>query len=177
MRFAPAFGVFVALAMTVKAAPAAAGPVDVSAAYQYLHVSSGGDGESLPAGFALGIRVPTMNGFGVIGDFGWNTKTDSGVKAQPMTFGAGIRYIPMADRMSAVHPYLQAVAGAERLKVSLGSVSSSETKFMIQPGVGASFPMGMWSSFIEANYRHVSSDPSANDLALRAGVILTFGSK
>ncbi|HEX4347166.1 MAG TPA: outer membrane beta-barrel protein, partial [Vicinamibacterales bacterium] len=157
------------------AAPASAAPVDISAAYQYLHVSSAGGGESLPAGFALGVRVPTMNGFGVIGDFGWNTKTDSGVKAQPASFGAGIRFIPMADRMAAFHPYIQVVAGAERTKVTVGSASDSQTKFMIQPGVGVSFPMGKWSSFVEANYRRVSSDPSANDVVARAGINLTFG--
>jgi outer membrane protein with beta-barrel domain len=177
-KLIPALGVLaLSTIMVGHATPAAAAGLDVDVAYQYLHISSGGSGESVPAGFAAGIGIPTrMNDWKVIGDFGWNRKKEDDVSHSATTFAGGLRLTPMSDKMSKAHPYFQAVLGGERDKDSGGGFSASDTNFMVQPGVGATFPMGSWSTFVEGDYRHVfSSGSAANDLVLRVGVCLKLG--
>jgi hypothetical protein len=166
------------------ARPASAEDIaDVYGAYQYLHVSSGGDGESLPAGFAAGVTFPivnTLRALRVVVDFGLNHKKEADdVKVTPLSFGAGLRFTPVADRNSKAHPYLQAILGAERTSVDVPGIGSSSTSdFMIQPGAGASFPIGTSSGFVEADYRHVNTALEAeNDFVFRAGVVLHLGAR
>lgn len=178
-KLIPALGILALSTLMVgQATPAAAAGVDVDVAYQYLHISSGGSGESAPAGFAAGITLPLASPWSVVGDFGWNRKSDGDAKFTPMSIGGGLRYTPAS--MAQVRPYLQAVAGLEMDKSSVSvlgsSVSNTETNFMLQPGVGGMFGLGNLHAFVEGDYRWVhATGGSANDLVLRAGIIFNLG--
>jgi hypothetical protein len=172
---------FLSLVMVGNASPAAAAGADVDVAYQYLHISSGGSGDSAPAGFAAGVAVPLQSSWSVVGDFGWNRKSLDSVTDSHFTatsIGGGLRYTPKT--MTSFVPYVQAVAGVEMDKVSTSSslinASSTQNNFMLQPGVGAAFGVEHLKAFVEANYRWVhQSGESANDAVLRAGLIFNIG--
>lgn len=159
---------FLSLAIVSWATPVAAEGADVDVAYQYLHISSNGVGESIPAGFAAGIALPLRTPWSVVGDLGWGHKSVNGSGFTVTSYGGGLRY--SAQTMSQVMPYAQAVVGAEH--------SSSETNFMVQPGVGGMFNVSTLKAFGEIDYRwvHTSGD-SANEFIVRVGVIIPVGKK
>lgn len=171
---------FLSLAIVSWATPAAAAGADVDVAYQYLHVSAGGSGESVPAGFAAGINLPLNAPWSVVGDFGWNRKSENGGHFTATSFGAGLRYT--SATMAQFKPYAQAVVGVENDKDSFSSgsvsVSNSQSNFMLQPGVGGMFDVSSLKAFAEVDYRwvHTSGD-SANDLVVRVGIIIPVGKK
>jgi hypothetical protein len=175
------------LAVIGYAAPAAAADgADIDVAYQYAHVSQGGESESLPAGFAAGVAVPVSGPWSVVGDFSWNRKTlsEGGIddlKFTATSFGGGLRFTPAT--MSQFMPYVQAVIGAEHDKVSSDSVGASDSSnnLMFQPGVGGAINLsGALKGFAEIDYRWVKGSDggdAANVFLIRVGVIIPVGKK
>ncbi len=156
---------------------AAADGVAVDVAYQYLRLSSGGSSTSIPAGFALGVAAPLPGPLQAVIDFGWSRKSITGAATTNTSIGAGLRY---ALTVPGVSPYVQAVVGAELDRAHTSNLSiditSTDSHFMVQPGVGLMFGAGIWNGFAEADYRRVQLSGAAdNDFVFRAGFVWRFG--
>ena len=165
-----------------RATPAAAADgISIDAGYQFLWSSSSGQTTTVPLGATAGVSIPLSSPWSVVGDVSWGQKSDiafAGSSTTILTFGAGARYTPVT--MSTFAPYFQAVVGIERTSVSgtfagFGSVSSSDSNLMIQPGVGGTFAAGPLKAFVEGDYRRVFATVADNDLVVRAGIVLTLG--
>lgn len=88
----------VGLVLVASAVPASA--QNVSFGYQYQHLSSGGDGVNMPAGFNVDVGVPVGSGVSIVGQFDWSRKSESEVvlgtsvdaTVNVSTFGGGVRW-------------------------------------------------------------------------------------
>jgi hypothetical protein len=157
--------------VTAAIPAAAADAATVGVGYQYLRFSSGGETTSIPAGFMAGVAVPLQSPWSVVAEFGWNRKTESGEHVTDTSYGGGLRFRPATT--SQFVPYVQAVAGIDHL-----SGHSDANHFMLQPGVGAMFGLASLGAFVEADYRWVhATGGSANNVALRAGLVFNVGKK
>lgn len=106
----------------------------------------------------------------------WKAKSSTSiVDASTSTMGfTGNGIIYMGESTAAMRPYLLAGGGMFRTKskASVGSVSSSSTSTdpAIQGGVGVSFNLSGFSTFLEARYVNVFGDGSSMNF-----VPITFG--
>lgn len=73
---------------------------------------------------------------------------------------------------TGISPYLIGGAGVYNLKLDIdnGDDPDSETKFGVNGGIGAAFPLSGFTTFIEARFHHIFTDVSATQL-----VPVTFG--
>jgi hypothetical protein len=71
-----------------------------------------------------------------------------------------------------ITPYLIGGAGIYNVKIDIdeGDDPDSETKFGVNGGIGAAFPLSGFTTFIEARFHHVFTDGSATQF-----IPVTFG--
>jgi hypothetical protein len=153
-------------------------PVDLSVGYQFTHTPD----VNLPLGFGVNVALPFNDMLSVVGEFAWgrNSNADilglsTSVSQTLTTFGAGVRWnAPASDQFT---PYIQVLGGAARAAVGdltfAGTTipGTSDTKFMLQPGVGVSAGFGGGvRGFGEVDYRRVFADPGENEFRLLVGV-------
>lgn len=151
------------LALVAFAAPASAQTapaLDLGVGYQVLRAPD----QTFPVGFNLDLSGALSGNFRWVGEFNHSRDSEGafGVDASlaATAFGAGVRWAPEAT--AKYHPYAQVLAGLERDSVNLdvdglgGLVDESDSSFMLQPGVGATFPVGQkWGVFGQADYRRI----------------------
>lgn len=139
---------------------------DLSAGYQFLHVPD----QNFPLGFNIdGARYFT-NGLGVVGELGWAHDSDDsfGVDASTNYFNIGVGPRWTGFGRGRMWPYAQVLVGAAiaRNSVDVGSgddISDTDTAFLIQPGVGATFIAGDgWGVFGQVDYRRTFFDEPDN---------------
>jgi hypothetical protein len=157
-------------------------PIDLSIGYQFTHTPD----VNLPLGFGVDVAVPLNDMLSVVGEFAWGRNSnadvlglDTSVSQTLTTFGAGVRWnAPSSDQFT---PYVQVLGGAAR--AAIGDVTfagttipgTSDTKFMLQPGVGVSAGFGTGvRAFGEVDYRRVFADPGENEFRLLLGVTFRF---
>jgi opacity protein-like surface antigen len=141
------------------------------------HLYKGGFGE---------VAVNLNDRWGAVGLFAYDQKTlvevegDFKLSVVPYLFGARYSYRANAERAT---PFLHFLAGATRLKISLGSDSESETNFTWQVGGGVNIPINS-RVFARAggDYMHVHGKDNGNltdgeaiqGLRISAGVGVSF---
>lgn len=159
-------------AMVGAARPASAQPT-YQFGYQFLHLSSGGEGENFPLGFDVNAGIPLgTRPLKVFGDVSWGRGTDTGVSFSALTFGGGARWMPPTMPRLAV----QAVVGIERDSYSVDDCdgdgcSGSESNIFFQPGVQYTIPWkDTWDWLLGGHFRVVLGDPYTGK-----GVLFTAG--
>jgi hypothetical protein len=171
------------LALAAFAAPASAQEVpalDLGVGYQWLHAPDQG----YPLGFNLDLSG-TLNGtFRWVGEFNYSrdSESESGVDASlgATAFGGGVRWAPEAG--ARYRPYAQVLLGAHRDSFSIDSsvlaltVDEDEWSFMLQPGVGATFPVGdRWGLFGQGDWRRIFYEGEGqNNFRVVVGARLTL---
>lgn len=113
--------------------PAQDKPVaEVTGAYQFTRLY----GVNIPLGWDASVNAPANNWFGVVGDFGGATKSESGVRATILMYGGGPQF---TLRTPNVEPYFRLLLGAAHVGASGYGVSGGTTAFLLAPGGGADF--------------------------------------
>lgn len=171
------------LAVVAFAAPASAqdAPVlDLGIGYQWLHAPE----QAYPLGFNLDLSGQLSGDFRWVGEFNWSTDSESdfGVDASlaATAFAAGVRWAPEAG--AKYRPYAQVLVGAHRDSFDLDAdgldvdLDESQTNFMLQPGVGATFPVGdRWGVFGQADWRRIFYEGEGeNDFRFVVGARVTL---
>jgi hypothetical protein len=127
-----------------------------------------GESRSYPLGFAFdGVR--NFGAVGLVGELGWSRDSedfsfdgDSGTVSDNLfTYGAGVRVT--GHGAGRFWPYGQILLGGVTSRVSAefddDSESESRTRFMLQPGVGATVVAGDgWGIFGQVDYRRIFLD-------------------
>lgn len=158
------------LAVMLGAATPAKAQASLSAGWNYLHIDDDG-GENLPAGWyvdAAGRIAPLIS---VVGQITGNYKEVDEVDLSIHTFMAGLRI----SAPGPVSPFVQALAGVGRSKVSFLGVDESESDGTLQLGGGLDLRGGGAVGVrLGADYiRALTEDEGTN--VFRVGVGLTFG--
>jgi outer membrane immunogenic protein len=164
--------------------------VELTGNYHFTHLTlpAGLGSTNMPAGFGTTVNVPINNWFGVVGDFGRFSKSNSltmgGVSASGdltiLTFGGGPRFTYRTR--SAWQPYFQFVLGGAHLTASgsiqgFGSSSSGTTAFMIAPGGGVQFKMSR-SIWLNTGFNYLRASKygyAINGFQPTVGVSFHFG--
>jgi membrane-associated protease RseP (regulator of RpoE activity) len=121
------------LLLPVTASLAQDKPVaEVTGAYQFSRFY----GVNVPLGWDASVNIPANDWFGVVGNFGGGTKSESGVTATLLTFGGGPQF---TLRTHNVEPYFRLVFGGAHITGSGYGISAGTTAFLIAPGGGADF--------------------------------------
>ena len=149
-------------AQVVTATGTATNPTfDVSVGYQWLHAPD--------QNFPFGLNVDGARNFGpwsLVGELGWAHDSDdvfgSDVSVNLWHVGAGGRWTGRST--SRVWPFAQVLAGVAHARGhidagELGEDTATDTRFMLQPGVGASVLLGDgWGIVGQVDYRRVFLD-------------------
>jgi hypothetical protein len=149
-------------AQVVTATGTATNPTfDVSVGYQWLHAPD--------QNFPFGLNVDGARNFGpwsLVGELGWahgsNDDLGSDISLNLWHLGAGGRWTGRST--SRVWPFAQVLAGAAHARAHVddgieGEDSASDTRFMLQPGVGASILLGDgWGVVGQVDYRRIFLD-------------------
>ena len=150
-----------AAAQTTTTAPMTATPTfDMALGYQFVHVND----QNFPFGINFsGVR--NFENLGLVAEVGWSMDSDNefdvDVDTNMFNFGAGPRWTGFGS--GRTWPYAQVIVGGvvARSSVEFAGVDSSdsESSFMLQPGVGATFVMGDgWGLFGQVDYRRTFFD-------------------
>jgi hypothetical protein len=146
--------------------------VELTGAYQFLRSYS----VNVPLGWDASANWSANNWFGVVGDFGGATKSQSGISGTLYTFGGGPQF---TLRTSNVQPYFRTVIGAAYGQASGFGLSGSTTAFLVSPGGGADFRISdrMWMR-LGANYPVVRKYGVTGDgIQVLVGITYKFGRK
>ena len=78
---------------------------------------------------------------------------------------------------TGISPYLIGGAGVYGLKLDVddGDDPDSESKFGLNGGIGASFPLSGFNTFIEARFHHIFTKDALGDSAPTQFIPVTFG--
>lgn len=78
---------------------------------------------------------------------------------------------------TGISPYLIGGAGVYGLKLDVddGDDPDSESKFGLNGGIGASFPLSGFNTFIEARFHHIFTKDALGDSAPTQFIPITFG--
>ena len=172
------------LALVGMASPVAAqdaARVDLGVGYQWLHAPE----QAYPFGFNVDASGALTSNLRWVAELGWSKDSEGsaafGVDASlsALAIGGGVRWAPPAK---SYKPYAQVLVGVHRDSVSVDTadfgnlVDGSESNLMLQPGVGATFPVGAkWGLFGQADWRRIVYDGSGeNDFRLVAGARFTL---
>lgn len=171
------------LAMMAFAAPASAQTapaLDLGVGYQWLHAPE----QAYPFGINLDLSGTLSGDFRWVGEFNWSrdSEGDFGVDGSltATAYAAGVRWAP--DAGARYRPYAQVLAGLHRDKLDLevegvgNLVDLDEKSFMLQPGVGATFPVGdRWGVFGQADWRRIFyDDDGEHDFRFVVGARITL---
>jgi hypothetical protein len=164
----------VAFAMTVLASPSAEAQANVSAGYQFGHVSADGFGENYPGGWYVDASAVVLPMVAVVGQVGGIYKSVDGVTAHAYDFLGGVRVL--ATAVPRVTPFAQVLVGG----VNAGGGGSSSNAFSLELGGGLDFKAVPGIGLrIGVDYRrdfYSASDGGAdNVVAVVLGVV--FGGK
>jgi hypothetical protein len=157
-------------------------PIDLAVGYQFTHTPD----VNLPLGFGVDVAAPIADTLSVVGEFSWARRMvdeisgfNVSVSQTLTTFGGGVRWNPPS---SDVKPYVQVIAGAARAAVGdltfagVTVAATSETKFMLQPGVGVSAGVATGlRGFGEVDFRRIFADTGENEVRVLVGVVFGFG--
>jgi hypothetical protein len=151
---------------------------DLGAAYQFLHVSGGdeGEGQSFPYGLAIdGARYWGALGLAAEGGWAYDSTDDDEFAAKTNYFhaAAGPRFAVRSP--GRVRPYAQVLFGVSAVHFSIDNIDDSgdtDTAFMIQPGGGVNFVLGDgWGLFGDVAYRRTFwENNGANEIRVLVGV-------
>ncbi len=121
-------------------------------------------------GTPLGIRIDGMYNKLSVKDDASITIPGVGVVDNTTILGANANLV-YALPGTGIRPYLIGGGGVYSLKVDVdGADTDSETKTGVNGGIGASFPLSGFNTFIEARLHHIFTDGSATQF-----VPVTFG--
>ena len=162
---------------------------ELSAGYQFLRTGEVCDEEddellqlcSPERNFPFGVAVDAARNFGrfaIVGEVGWSYKSenfsdedddifDADVKFNTWHIAAGPRLNFGGDRF---RPFVQVLAGIVQDRVSFDDEldvfeddSTSQTSFMLQPGIGGTYVMGDGWGFVgQIDYRRIFLDEEEN---------------
>jgi hypothetical protein len=125
---------------------------EVSAGYQLFHAPD----QTNP----FGLNVDGARNFGAVGlvaDAGWSFDKSDDVTSHLFNIGAGPRWTARSNAVA--WPFAQVVAGLVHARVDVDSVTTSATKFMLQPGAGLVLIGGDgWGITGQVDYRRVFLD-------------------
>jgi hypothetical protein len=134
---------------------------ELSGGYQFTHVPD--------QNFAFGVNVDGTRHFtnklGMTAELGWSHDSDEAFgidfSTNLINLGVGPRWTGFGS--GKTWPYAQVLVGAAIVRNSLddgtSDASDSDTSFMIQPGVGATFVAGDgWGLFGQVDYRRTFFD-------------------
>jgi opacity protein-like surface antigen len=166
-----AFAMLLGVATLARAqAPAPAFPTfDVTGGYQLLHLFAGSDEDDGGLTFPIGLNLDGAWNFseslGLAGEIGWARKSDDedglDVTYNAFNIGVGPRFTARGN--AKVQPYGQLFVGALHFRASAEAagidISETDTKFMVQPGVGVNYVAGDgWGVVGAVDYRRVFLD-------------------
>jgi hypothetical protein len=122
-------------------------------------------------GSPIGLRVDGMYNKLSVKDDALVTVPGFGVVDAAVITGANANLVYSLPG-TGISPYLIGGAGIYNTKLDIdnGDSPDSENKFGINGGIGASFPLSGFSTFIEARYHHVFTDNKATQF-----IPVTFG--
>lgn len=121
-------------------------------------------------GTPLGIRIDGMYNKLSVKDDASITIPGVGVVDNSTILGANANLV-YALPGTGIRPYLIGGGGVYSLKVNVdGADTDSETKGGVNGGIGASFPLSGFNTFIEARLHHIFTDGAATQF-----VPVTFG--
>jgi hypothetical protein len=129
---------------------------DVTLGYQLLHVPD----QTRP----FGLNVDGAVNFGaasLVAEAGWSLDTGDSITSHLFNIGAGPRWTGRSE--GRAWPFAQVLAGLAHARTSIdvagADVTSSSTKFMLQPGVGAVFVTSDgWGIVTQIDYRRIFLD-------------------
>ncbi|MFN8063997.1 MAG: outer membrane beta-barrel protein [Vicinamibacterales bacterium] len=179
-KFVIGSALFVMAGMAAPALAQDAPKVDLGVGYQWLHFSGG----SYPLGFNVDLSGAASGDLRWVAELGWSRDSEGSsalgvdASATALSVAGGVRWAPAAK---AYKPYAQVLVGVQRDSVSVDTnlfgnlVDGSSSNFILQPGVGATFPVGAkWGLFGQADWRRVFGDGGANGVRLVAGARLAL---
>jgi hypothetical protein len=163
-RFCIGLLIFSSLAASAQDKP----PMEITGAYQFFRSY----GVNVPAGWDTSVNVPTNNWFGIVGDFGGATQSESGVTSTLYTFGGGPQF---TLRTHYAQPYFRLLIGAAHSDASGYGFSGNSTAFLVAPGGGADFRISDVISFrVGFNYPLVIEHGVAATHSVGAIVGITY---
>jgi hypothetical protein len=167
-------GLSTASAQTAQPAGSSGGPrIDVSAAYQVLHIPD----ETFPFGLNFDVSTAVRPSIDLVGEFGFarDDQNEPGITGSVRFFniGGGPRWI---RRIGSYAPFAQLIVGAVRPSADLvvNGVPRSDVDwaFMLQPGAGVAVPMAHAFSLVgQVDYRRAFfQEQGENELRFLIGV-------
>jgi hypothetical protein len=167
-------------------APPAFPTFEVTGGYQALHVPD----DWVPFGLNVDGAWNFNEALGLVGEIGWATDSedfeelDIDSRLHLWTFAAGPRWNARPD--ARLWPFAQVLVGAAHARVGtdiqgedVEELSGSDTRFMIQPGVGVNINAGDgWGIVGQVDYRRIFLDEEEdgesgeNELRLFVGIRL-----
>jgi Outer membrane protein beta-barrel domain len=131
---------------------------ELSGGYQFAHMPD----LSLPFGLNVDGSRNFNRGLGVVGEIGWaygsSDESGSDVDTNLFNFGAGPRWT--RQTAGQFQPFAQVLAGFVYVRESSNAGgTTSDTRFMLQPGAGATVIAGDgWGIVGSVDYRRVFLD-------------------
>jgi hypothetical protein len=172
-------GVGVAMLVLGTAASASAQDkrFDLTAAYQYQHLSCCDTSRNMGAGFNVDVAgklTPMLQWVGQI-DFSKHSDDDLGTSEKLTAYAAGVRW--SAPATSFITPFAQVLLGAAHdsfdVTNNVLSASNSQTKFLFDVDGGVAYPLTQTktvSAVGEIGYRRIAEDPGLNGFRVVFGV-------
>jgi len=161
------------------AVPAMGQGLDLTAAYQYQHLSCADcAGTNIPGGFSVDIagRLTPMLKLVAQLDLGHKSETDG---SETLTgYEAGVRVTPASSM--GFSPFAQVLVGAVHDSFSTdvaGGSGTSSTNFAFDIDGGVAVPLTaskQTSAVVEVGYRRITGDVDANDIRVVLGVRFGF---
>jgi len=163
---------------------------EIGAGYQLFHIGKVCNNDPLvetcsaDRTFPVGLAVDAVRNFGplgIVGEGAWAYDSDASngvdVKFNNWHVAGGARW---TARSAKFWPYGQLLAGINQDRISADGATfdNSQTSFMLQPGVGATYVVGDgWGLFGQIDYRRVFLDGDENLSDGRNDFRLFFGAR
>lgn len=127
-------------------------------------------------GSPIGLRVDGMYNKLSVKDDRTITLPGFGIVDAAVIMGANANLVYSLPG-TGISPYLIGGAGVYGLKLDVdeGDDPDSESKFGLNGGIGASFPLSGFNTFIEARFHHIFTKDALGDSAPTQFIPVTFG--
>jgi hypothetical protein len=151
--------------------------IDVSAGYQFGHVSQNGFSTTLPYGWNVDVSGAIRPMWAWVGEVGGIYKSENGVTDREHSYQGGVRVFEAVTPMFT--PYGQVLLGGLTSSASCSGCSSASA-FSVQPGGGVDIKVSPKASArIAADYRRVffsdTNGGGRNDFRMVFGVVFHTG--